>query len=382
MPPRVKRLPHSDYTIGWICAIAVEREAAVAVLDETHKPPLSVAHNDKNTYTLGNIGRHNVVICSLPPGEYGIQAATRVANHMISTFPRIQATLMVGIAGGAPSETTDIRLGDVVVSTPTESSPAVLQYDRGKTMPSGLLSSGILNKPSEMLSSAAVTLRSRHQGNDSVIPQILSEMQAQHPEKWRPPKAVDELFASTYEHSNGEGTCANCDRNKLVQRPVRSGTVPVIHYGLIGSANQVMKHGRTRDELQKKFGILCFEMEAAGLMNDMPCLVIRGICDYSDSHKNKAWQSFAAATAAAYAKELLGVVPLRHQSDSPLSTLGIDFYSRHERERYERQKGSCGWVLRRPEFVRWKEESHRTCSVLWILGRSTFNTCARDESIS
>jgi nucleoside phosphorylase len=49
-------------------------------------------------------------------------------------------------------------------------------------------------------------------------------------------------------------------------------------------------------------------MEAAGLMSDFPCLVIRGICDYSDSHKNKAWQEYAAATAAAFAKELLQFV--------------------------------------------------------------------------
>jgi hypothetical protein len=44
-------------------------------------------------------------------------------------------------------------------------------------------------------------------------------------------------------------------------------------------------------------------------MNNFPCLVIRGICDYSDSHKNKTWQLYAALTAAAYAKELLSVIP-------------------------------------------------------------------------
>ena len=55
--------------------------------------------------------------------------------------------------------------------------------------------------------------------------------------------------------------------------------------------------------------MLCFEMEAAGLMNNFPCLVVRGICDYADSHKNKQWQPYAAATAAAYAKELLSVIP-------------------------------------------------------------------------
>ena len=50
-------------------------------------------------------------------------------------------------------------------------------------------------------------------------------------------------------------------------------------------------------------------MEAAGLMNSFSCLVIRGICDYADSHKNKRWQSYASGTAAAYAKELLLVIP-------------------------------------------------------------------------
>ena len=51
--------------------------------------------------------------------------------------------------------------------------------------------------------------------------------------------------------------------------------------------------------------VLCFEMEAAGIVNTLPCLVVRGICDYSDSHKNKRFQESAAATAASYAKLLL-----------------------------------------------------------------------------
>ena len=55
-------------------------------------------------------------------------------------------------------------------------------------------------------------------------------------------------------------------------------------------------------------GVICFEKEAAGLMNHFPCVVIRGICDYSDSHLNKDWQRYAAMTAAAYAKDLLNRV--------------------------------------------------------------------------
>lgn len=81
---------------------------------------------------------------------------------------------------------------------------------------------------------------------------------------------------------------------------------------LIASGNQVMKHGGTRDQLARELGILCFEMEAAGLMDNFPCLVVRGICDYADSHKNEQWQKYAAATAAAYAKELLSVISAGH----------------------------------------------------------------------
>ena len=86
---------------------------------------------------------------------------------------------------------------------------------------------------------------------------------------------------------------------------------PAVHYGIIASANQLMKDASIRDELAKEKNILCFEMEAAGLMNDFPCLVIRGISDYADSHKNKQWQGYAAMVAAAYGKDLLSRISPR-----------------------------------------------------------------------
>jgi len=101
-------------------------------------------------------------------------------------------------------------------------------------------------------------------------------------------------------------TCELCN-GPIFKRKRRSGNHPRIHYGLIASGNQIIKSAQTRDDLAMKYNILCFEMEAAGIMNSIPCLVIRGICDYADSHKNKLWQEYAAATAAAYAKLLLSV---------------------------------------------------------------------------
>ncbi|KAH8781603.1 putative WD-repeat protein [Hyaloscypha finlandica] len=85
---------------------------------------------------------------------------------------------------------------------------------------------------------------------------------------------------------------------------------PKIHYSLITSINQLMKDATVRDRLIAEMDVLCFEMEAAGLISHFPYLVIRGICDYSDSHKNKEWQGYAAIVAAAYAKDLLCRIPL------------------------------------------------------------------------
>jgi hypothetical protein len=52
-------------------------------------------------------------------------------------------------------------------------------------------------------------------------------------------------------------------------------------------------------------------------MDTFLCLVIRGICDYADSHKNKQWQEYSAAVAAAYAKELLSVIPTDEIVNTP-----------------------------------------------------------------
>jgi nucleoside phosphorylase len=141
------------------------------------------------------------------------------------------------------------------------------------------------------------------------IPEFLSEMMAPYPrmrtEFTYRGLEQDRLFDAASDHYGLGNTCDNCETSRLVTRPARHRHDPIIHYGLIASGNQVIKHGGTRDKLGQELGILCFEMEAAGLMDSFPCLVIRGICDYADSHKNKQWQGYAAATAAAYAKELL-----------------------------------------------------------------------------
>jgi nucleoside phosphorylase len=93
----------------------------------------------------------------------------------------------------------------------------------------------------------------------------------------------DRLFEATYAHKGGT-TCQNCDRTKAVERARRYDVDPEIHYGAIGSSNAVIKDAATGERLRKDPGVLYVEMEAAGLMDEFSCLVIRGICDYANSH--------------------------------------------------------------------------------------------------
>ncbi|KAN0070729.1 hypothetical protein V8E54_010894 [Elaphomyces granulatus] len=320
-------MSHEDYTVAWICALPLEAAAAKAMLHYIH-PQLSQPPGDDNAYTLGEISGHNIVVACLPSGVYGIASAATVAAHMRITFPSIRFGLMVGIGGGVPSTNNDIRLGDVVVSKPTGAFGGVVQYDYGKTVASGVFQqTGMMNQPPQVLLNAIARLHAddimgQNRSISDMISNVLNENVEMKAPCSRPADEQDTLFNSAYDHPQREDTCINCDKRHLIHRDPRTSDEPRIHYGLIASGNQVMKHGKTRDQLREKHGMLCFEMEAAGLMNQLPCLVIRGICDYSDSHKNKQWQGYAALTAAAYAKMLLSVVSVNRFPKSQTSQSG------------------------------------------------------------
>ncbi len=287
--------------------------AASGMLDETHDTLPSRPH-DNNSYTFGRIGDHNVVIACLPFGDTGTIPAARVATQMLSTFSGLRFGLMVGVGGGAPSEEHDIRLGDVVVSKPMGTHGGVIQYDFGKTVQQGKFTrTGSLNKPPEVLLTALAKLETKHRMEGHNVAKHLSEITRKYPHmttySTRPDIQYDSLYTSEYDHPEGSATCSQCNGSKLISREPRDSEDPIIHYGLIASGDQVMRHGGTRERLRQELDIICFEMEAAGLMDSFPCLVIRGICDYADSHKDKRWQPYAAAAASAYAKELLSVIP-------------------------------------------------------------------------
>lgn len=314
-----RTLSRNDYTVGWICALPVERASAKAVLDEVHRN-LPVPSNDQNTYTLGRIGNHNIVVACLPNGEYGIASAATVVTQLLSSFPSIRFGLMVGIGGGVPSNDADVRLGDIVVSKPTRGYGGVVQYDYGKAVNGSLERTGALNRPPRVLLTALAELQANHMAGDSRILDFLSEMSiklGQNASNFNLQGQKDQLYHADYEHVMQARTCDLCDETQVVSRTLRTRKDPVIHYGLIASGNQVVKDSHLRDRLGRELGVYCVETEAAGLMNDFPCLVIRGISDYADSHKNKEWQGYAAAVAAVYAKELL--LTIATTRDTPLA---------------------------------------------------------------
>ena len=328
----------ASYRVGWICAVTTEYTAACVLLDEEYdSPPLLPPFGDSNLYTCGRMGHLFVVITCLPKGRYGLSSAANVAKDMLRSFPSIQFRLMVGIGGAAPTKKNDMRLGDVVVSTPNGRSGGVIHYEFGKTVQNKeFIPGGHLNSPPEILLNAVQKLAALHERNGHCIVQTVNNMIKQKPrlelKYGRPPEEKDILFQSHYLHQDESGECNDyCSINDTttVSRSPRAvhvdeGNIVQIHHGIIASADRLMKDATLRDRLAETEGVQCFEMEAAGLMHSFSCLVIRGICDYSDTHKNDIWQGYAAATAASYAKELLRVVPIQNTRDgsevSPGST--------------------------------------------------------------
>ncbi|KAM0252823.1 hypothetical protein ACHAQJ_007562 [Trichoderma viride] len=314
---KIRTRTHDEYTVGWVCALSKEQTAATAMLDDRHvclsKPP-----NDPNAYTLGSIGKHNIVIACLPTGEIGTNAAAHIATWMISTFPSIKFGLMVGIGGGIPPK---VRLGDVVVSTPVGLYPGVVQWDFGKAEEGGEFTpTGSLNNPPILLRTALTKLITENELSGSKIPEYLDELKQKWPRlvpKYLWSESRIDPLSKSHTSYNGRGSqnpsnplkrkVEQIDGIFIVDADQRNQRDIHVHYGLIASGNQVIKDAQFRDNLDLRYDgkVLCVEMEAAGLMNNFPCIVIRGICDYADSQKNKDWQEYAAAVAAAFAKELL-----------------------------------------------------------------------------
>ncbi|KAF5682111.1 ankyrin protein [Fusarium denticulatum] len=406
-------LTHNDYTVGWICALPKELTASIAMLDEKH-PGLPKPQTDSNAYTLGSIAGHNIVMACLPKGITGNVSAATVARNMANNFPSIKIGLMVGIGGGVPSN--KVRLGDVVVSTPTSTFAGVVKWDFGKHHDNkdDFERTGALDHPPQSLLTALTLLEAQQNLEGTKIPTYLEEVKKKWPmlasKFLRNDSLKDVLFKASYSHVkkatlSGEGggqeseeedededeeheSCHLCDKSMTVKRPPRD---MVVHYGLIASGDGLIKGATARNKLNKDLGghVLCIEMEAAGVMNHFPCLVIRGICDYADSHKNKDWQEHAAIMAAAFAKELLqhvqaddiqrerpikdiiqdvhSVVSETREDVRQIKSMHIeshkahilnwltktDYASEQSKFKTQRQRGTANWFFEAEEFRTW-----------------------------
>ncbi|KAK2788475.1 hypothetical protein FQN53_003621 [Emmonsiellopsis sp. PD_33] len=375
-----KILSHRAYTVALICPLAIEFSAARYMLDEEHER-LPRKEGDTNHYILGVMSRHNTVLASLPKGSQGTTPAATVAINLARSFPNIRLRLLVGIGGGIPSNDNDIRLGDVVVSAPTGISGGVVEYDLGKQTTTGFERKGILCPPPSEWGTMVTAMETNHEANQNKITEFLSEMLRKYPrltgyERPLDPKS-DILFRAEYKHVVKGATCAYCNNKDAVitrfQR--KEPDQPKIFYGLIASGNSVIKDGEKRDRLARDAGgAICFEMEAAGLMNEFRCIVIRGIADYCDSHKNDEWHRYAAAAAAGLAKEILlleAPAPcakedeeLREKKIGILIKLKTCDYQEAKDRNRRRVEGTCEWFTGHPRFRQWLETEGS--ALLWV----------------
>jgi nucleoside phosphorylase len=314
-----KRLSQEDYTVGWICPLEVEQIAAMEMLDEEHER-LPQSPTDHNVYNLGSIGGHNVVIAGLH--QPGNNPAATVVTQMRMTFPNLRFGLLVGIGGGVPVKTDNgmIRLGDVVVSKPADGHSGAVQYDHGKAEAGQFRRTGALAPPPAVLLNAAQDLAAKRarSRNDPIVDSMKRiDTNIRGLRKYKcPGSARDYLYRPDYIHLDPGISCdeCGCDPAYRVQRAIDDNDddnpYVIVHRGIVASGELIIKNSELRDELAKQHSVLCFEMEAAGALADFPCIIIRGISDYCDSHKNDQWHGYAAAVAAGYARQLFFHMPV------------------------------------------------------------------------
>ena len=306
------RLTAQAYTVAWLCALPPsELVVATVMLDEEHDS-LSLSTLDENSYTYGSINGHNIVIACMPPGQPGKVSASKLVQPLSLSFPNLKIHLFVGIGSGVPripppdDPHDDIRLGDVVIGWAEQIGvPGVVQWDLVSYLEDKNIEPlGTLDKPDRrILNALGKLLANRVLGRTRFL-EHLKRLQKlvgfSHPGFEH-----DKLFKSTYHHVGGPN-CSSCDCAQLTERLPRVNQDLIFHQGTILSGDSVMKNPHRRNEISQIFhGAICFETEAAGVMDDKRCLIIRGIADYADTHRDGLWQNYAAGTGAAFAREFL-----------------------------------------------------------------------------
>jgi nucleoside phosphorylase len=314
-----------EFDVAIICALQLEADAVESIFDrfwDEDGDRYGKAAGDKNAYRTGVIGNHNVVLAFMP-GMGKVHAAS-VAISCYSSFQGIRLALIVGICGGVPQSTEDgIFLGDIVISD------EILMYDFGKMYPGGFQRKETVAR-SAVYSEVPAFLRKLKspKGRQNLLGRTnhhLTVLQTQSDDYHCPGRRLDQLFEPTYHHKHRgtskckkckkgepckkaqESTCEElqCNPKKLKHRSRKNPSGINIHFGRIASGDMVMKSGVDRDRIAAEEDVIAFEMEGAGVCGSMPFIVIKGVCDYADSHKDKIWQKHTAGAAAACMRSLL-----------------------------------------------------------------------------
>ncbi|KAK4197183.1 kinesin light chain 3 [Triangularia verruculosa] len=307
-PPDIR----SGFKIAIFCALPTEADAVHALFDyhwDDNGPPYDKVAGDPNAYSTGAIGCHNVVLAHM--SSIGKVSSALVAANFKQSFPNIELALVVGTCGVVPfgPKKEERLLGDVIISD------GVVQYDLGRQLPEGfrrkdtLLDS--LGRPNLEIRSLLAKLKVLHHRKAlrTRMTAYLNTLQAE-PElaAGYPGKAKDRLFEATYRHLNDGALCEACGcSGNLVPRSrlEQENPQPMVHFGLIASGDRIMQSGTDRDTIARREEVIGYEMEGSGVLDIFPCVVIKGACNYADSHKAKEWQQYAAATAAACMKAFL-----------------------------------------------------------------------------
>jgi nucleoside phosphorylase len=343
-----------DFEIALICALRVEFDAVEALFDDYYEDDFTYgkAPGDPNAYTTGKMCNHNVVLAYMP--GIGKASSASVAASFNTSFPGIKLGLVVGICGGVPFGTDDEReilLGDVVISN------GLIQFDFGRQYSDKVFRKDNLQenlaRPSPEIRAFLSKLsgqRNRKKLRDKTSSYLAELCMKDGFQMASYPGADnDKLYQPAYRHKHRNpnicSTCANCKdwdgevckiamessceemlcedcqlipRNRiekakgigpnehtLITEELQEAQNPLIHFGLIASGDVVMKSGLHRDQIASCEKVIAFEMEGAGVWDNFPTVVIKSVCDYADSHKNKRWQRYAAATAAACVRAFL-----------------------------------------------------------------------------
>ncbi|KAF7558138.1 hypothetical protein G7Z17_g6 [Cylindrodendrum hubeiense] len=321
----------NNFPVAIICALKVEYDAVSHLVDWWGDGDgYGKAAGDRNTYKTGRMGDVNVVLVRLSGTGKSISSAATAGLSL--SFPRLKLVILAGICGGVPSGTTDQKplLGDVVISN------SIVEYDLGKQYSDGFETSpdfgDRLGGMKESVRSLVVTLEADHwrgilEGQAADFLKQLQKKALYKLYKGKPVKypgaAKDRLYEHSYPHKHQLsmppicGECCNSDnytvgrdrlegKRKLEEHGfTQDAQAPRVFFGPFASGDQVMKSAEHRDEIAKKFGVMAFEMEGVGVWGQAPCIIVKGVCDYADSHKDKVWQPFAAATAASVARALV-----------------------------------------------------------------------------